>query len=299
MINSPAQPRPPAPIEPANSLGNNGRLQAGVTKLTDLVYGHDRDYKSPASAPAPAPAPARTLEDVYPAAATAAVALAQLHNHKAEAEWNSEVGCFAHISSLLTIQRNHARQKHSSPSAILELPSIQDHLAHESRNSFHSPRPRELLPSIMSRSPPGRSTTLPPIQRPRPRKSSMTQNARKPRHERTKSKDQTRRMSIEGRKAFSAEPQTAAAEVMNKRWEELVDAATSVADSDRDLTPVCGFQMARVVDAAKSTPISSSLALSFFSSSSKHQLIDTGTSLSKLETCLSSTIFCQLHSSTF
>ena len=46
-------------------------------------------------------------------------------------------------------------------------------------------------------------------------------------------------MSIEGRKAFSAEPQTAAS-VMGKRWEDLIEAATSAneADSDRDLTPV-------------------------------------------------------------
>lgn len=45
-------------------------------------------------------------------------------------------------------------------------------------------------------------------------------------------------MSIEGRKAFSAEPQSAAA--MGKRWEDLIEAATSAteADSDRDLTPV-------------------------------------------------------------
>lgn len=45
-------------------------------------------------------------------------------------------------------------------------------------------------------------------------------------------------MSIERRKAFSAEPQSAAA--MGKRWEDLIEAATSATevDSDRDLTPV-------------------------------------------------------------
>ena len=132
--------------------------------------------------------------------------------------------------------RHHKHNHHSSPSTTYELPPLHNHLANDALSSFHSPRPRELLPSMMSRSPPGRSTTLPPIQRPRPRKLSVSQNARKPKHERTKSKDYARRMSIEGRKAFSAEPQTA--EVMTKRWEELVDAAASVADSDRDLTPV-------------------------------------------------------------
>ena len=49
-------------------------------------------------------------------------------------------------------------------------------------------------------------------------------------------------MSIDGgRKAFSAEPPSAAtAQLMNKRWEDLIEAATSAneADSDRDLTPV-------------------------------------------------------------
>jgi hypothetical protein len=42
------------------------------------------------------------------------------------------------------------------------------------------------------------------------------------------------------RKAFSAEPQTAAA-IMGKRWEDLIDAAASATEEDsRDLTPVSG-----------------------------------------------------------
>jgi hypothetical protein len=46
-------------------------------------------------------------------------------------------------------------------------------------------------------------------------------------------------MSMDGRKAFSAEPPTAAW-VQGKRWEDLIEAATSAteADDDRDLTPV-------------------------------------------------------------
>lgn len=40
------------------------------------------------------------------------------------------------------------------------------------------------------------------------------------------------------RKAFSAEPQTAAA-LYGKRWEDLIDAAASATEEDsRDLTPV-------------------------------------------------------------
>ena len=49
-------------------------------------------------------------------------------------------------------------------------------------------------------------------------------------------------MSIEGRKAFSAEPPglAAAAAAKSKRWEDLIEAAASAteADSDRDITPV-------------------------------------------------------------
>lgn len=65
----------------------------------------------------------------------------------------------------------------------------------------------------------------------------MGQNARKGKHERQKSKDHTRRMSYD-RKAYSAEPQTAAA-ILGKRWEDLIDAAASATEEDsRDLTPV-------------------------------------------------------------
>jgi hypothetical protein len=44
---------------------------------------------------------------------------------------------------------------------------------------------------------------------------------------------------MEGRKAMSAEPPTAAW-VQGKRWEDLIEAATSAteADDDRDMTPV-------------------------------------------------------------
>ena len=133
----------------------------------------------------------------------------------------------------------------------IELPPIQNHI-HQQQiiPPFHSPRPRDLLPSMMARSPPGRSSTLPPLQRKesvkrdkvnRPRKSSITQNSRKPKHEKKTSKDFARRLSIEGRKAFSAEPPGAReAAVAGRRWHDLVEAAASAteADSDRDLTPV-------------------------------------------------------------
>ena len=156
----------------------------------------------------------------------------------------------------------------------IELPPIQNHVHQQQAiPPFHSPRPRDLLPSIMARSPPGRSSTLPPLQRKesvkrdkanRPRKSSITQNSRRPKHEKKTSKDFARRLSIEGRKAFSAEPPGAReAAVAGRRWHDLVEAAASAteADSDRDLTPV------------KSPPLSSLLLPTNPQSSRSHSLL--------------------------
>ena len=156
----------------------------------------------------------------------------------------------------------------------IELPPIQNHI-HQQQTipPFHSPRPRDLLPSMMARSPPGRSSTLPPLQRKesvkrdkanRPRKSSITQNSRRPKHEKKTSKDFARRLSIEGRKAFSAEPPGAReAAVAGRRWHDLVEAAASAteADSDRDLTPV------------KSPPLYSLLLPTNSRSSRSHSLL--------------------------
>ncbi|KAL9127132.1 MAG: hypothetical protein Q9217_003940, partial [Psora testacea] len=183
--------------------------------------------------------PPRSLEDQYPAAATAAVALAQLHSHRPDPEWDSEVD--------YPSESEARRRMHPS----VELPPIQNHMNQQPVPPFHSPRPRELLPSVMAHSPPERSSTLPPLQRreslqkrekaARSRKSSITQNSRKPKHEKSRSKDYGRRPSIDGRKAFSAEPPGAReALVRGKRWEDLIEAATTAteADSDRDLTPI-------------------------------------------------------------
>lgn len=117
----------------------------------------------------------------------------------------------------------------------VELPSLRDHLRQDSLPPFSSPRPRELLPSILNHSPPGRSSTLPPIQRrdklPRPRKSSISQGARKPKREPHKAREHGRRPSLGDRKALSAEPQTAAW-AQGKRWEDLIEAATSATEAD-------------------------------------------------------------------
>lgn len=69
------------------------------------MYSHDRERKisqGQAPEPAPAPAPSRLLEDAYPAAATAAVALAQLHNHRPDSDWESDAVCIAQPAKLVT-----------------------------------------------------------------------------------------------------------------------------------------------------------------------------------------------------
>lgn len=107
--------------------------------------------------------------------------------------------------------------------------------------SHHNPlRRRELLPSILNTSPPGRSSTLPPIQRHtssnRPRKVSVTKHAREPQHQRQKSREKAylKRMSYD-RKAQSAEPSSA----FGSRWQDLIEAATSATeDVNDDRTPV-------------------------------------------------------------
>lgn len=104
-----------------------------------------------------------------------------------------------------------------------------------------TPNPNEPFQSELSRALSFRATSLQPFPRARssrPRKSSVTEHARKPKHERQRSKDQ-KRLSYE-RKAFSAEPNSLAGlGIANRRWEDLLDAAASATEEDsRDLTPV-------------------------------------------------------------
>ncbi|KAH8602606.1 hypothetical protein B0O99DRAFT_498711, partial [Bisporella sp. PMI_857] len=169
-------------------------------------------------------------------AAAALTSLAQLHNnHKSEFDWESEGDWMSDTEAHKQSMRNS-----------IELPPIPNNFEPTSDPYSHlnSHRRRDLLPSILSNSPPGRSSTLPPIQRSsgpnRPRKQSLSKRAREPQHKRQKSKgDQAhlRRISYE-RKAFSAEPSSALSVAYGKRWEDLIDAATSATEEDEDRTPV-------------------------------------------------------------
>ncbi|KAH3961980.1 hypothetical protein HBI04_189650 [Parastagonospora nodorum] len=206
MVNTPPQERRPPPPIPSSSAGPQVYAPNDFSAFVEADYG--------SSAPA----------------ATAAAALASLHNYRAELDWESEPDAPSDHDS-----------KSYRPRARFAPTTHEQQFAPEEPYYTATSIQRELLPSSLAHSPPGRSSTLPPAPRSirpnRPRKSSVGQSARRGKHERQKSKDHSRRLSYD-RKAFSAEPQTAAA-IMGKRWEDLIDAAASATEEDsRDLTPV-------------------------------------------------------------
>ncbi|OTB08701.1 hypothetical protein M426DRAFT_159837 [Hypoxylon sp. CI-4A] len=170
--------------------------------------------------------------------ASAAAALAQLGGqHKFETDWDAEAGWQSD---------NDGRR---IPRSTIELPPI--HLGNDPTSDpyppLHSAPRRDLLPSILSNSPPGRSSTLPPLQRPlgpnRPRKQSITKRGHKKQKSRGSAADWFRRFPNDDRlkpggidrKAHSVEPTAD----YGKRWEDLIDAAASATeDIDEDRTPV-------------------------------------------------------------
>lgn len=256
MVNTPPSERPQPPPPPPNA--NPTPVQASTSSptiscaqrqlrfdLTKAGYPHDsgvyfEDFSSISTG--------RASDDLRRGSLLpAAAALAQLHNHRPEGDawFSEEVGSIGLFESPalkdLQEQLSEPEVKEQRPKARFASMTLEQQMVVDEPYFNPAARPRELLPSSLARSPPGRSSTLPPVPRSvkanRPRKSSVTQNARKPKHERTKSKEQVRRLSYD-RKAFSAEPQTAAA-FYGKRWEDLIDAAASATEEDsRDLTPV-------------------------------------------------------------
>ncbi|KAI9666686.1 MAG: hypothetical protein M1821_004622 [Bathelium mastoideum] len=163
-------------------------------------------------------------------AASAAAALAQLHNHHYDPNYDSEQDRYSDTDG---------RQKPNFPYTGLQATLADDVFAARASPG----QLPELLPSSMAKSPPERVSSLPPIQRAfkpnRPRKSSLTQQARKPKHERQKSREHARRLSYD-RKAYSAEPGGNDGQ-SEKRWHDLIEAAASATEEDsRDLTPIPG-----------------------------------------------------------
>ncbi|KAI0600163.1 hypothetical protein F4775DRAFT_582954 [Biscogniauxia sp. FL1348] len=191
-----------------------------------------------------APATPRHMDD-YPGgsllpAASAAAALAQLGGqHKFETDWESEGDWHSDTDG------------RRIPRSTIELPPI--HFNDPTSDPYQSASAgrRDLLPSILSNSPPGRSSTLPPLQRPlgpnRPRKQSVTKRGHKKQRSRGTAAEWLRRIQNDDRlkpggvdrKAHSVEPTAD----YGKRWEDLIDAAASATeDIDEDRTPVSGNQ---------------------------------------------------------
>ncbi|KAJ5160775.1 uncharacterized protein N7482_007779 [Penicillium canariense] len=189
MVNTPPEQRahlsPPEPTRPRRP------------------HGHDMADRDIYVADASSPATPRALDEPHPAAATAAVALAQLHHHRLASDWDTDMR-------------------------------------------------RDKLT--------------------RPRKSSITQSARKAKHERPKSKEFGRRPSLSDRKALSAEPQTAAW-AQGKRWEDLIEAATSATEADDEpyseagRSPTIAPLLANVTSAPSGSKNRSSLPPAFQSGS--------------------------------
>ncbi|KAK4192671.1 hypothetical protein QBC35DRAFT_373231 [Podospora australis] len=225
MINTPPSERP----QPSTSAGPPHMSQ---NKGVSHTYRRD-DSTAPGT---PRVADEHSGAAMYPAAA----ALAQLHGYKNEHGWESEGDW-------------HSDHEGGRPRTSVELPPIHLNNADITSMPFSGVdgRRREILPSIMSNSPPGRSSTLPPLHRPlgpsRPRKQSIS----KRNHQRRKSKggaaaEWLRRIQNDvnpellrpggsDRKALSVEPTTD----FGKRWEDLIDAAASATeDIDEDRTPV-------------------------------------------------------------
>jgi ribosomal protein S27AE len=176
--------------------------------------------------------------------ANAAAALAELHGVKSERDMDMD----GEYYSDMDVRRR--------PRTSIELPplNLPNHdITSDPYSSTKSNRQRDFLPSILANSPPGRSSTLPPLQRHigpnRPRKQSVTKRGREAHHKKKNSKgtanDWLRRIQNEeryrpgnDRKALSAEPSAD----FGKRWEDLIDAADQAAsaagDIDEDRTPV-------------------------------------------------------------
>lgn len=189
-------------------------------------------------------------------AVSAAAALAQLHYHRADdTDWAGDnmgqvilpslqmsptITEADFLQNFYADQSNELKANHFNVDPALEDPSfLQDHAVFPVSSSPDHP---SLLPSSLARSPLDRPSTLPPLQRSlsrqynRPRKTSLSHQARMAKHERKRSKELARRHSGGAR----LEPNAATA--YGKRWEDLIDAAASATEEEgsRDLTPVSG-----------------------------------------------------------
>lgn len=221
-------------------------MQQGYGGDPNAFYNtHNDDHSYSSSTP-------RTSDEMRRASlltpASAAATLASLHNQRPDYDWESDPvrllssACTGTFANAIAWQEaaSEPESKGFKPRARFAPTTLEQHMNADEPYYTSASLQQDLLPSSLARSPQGRSSTLPPAHRlykSRPRKKSVGQSARQPKHERDKSKEYNGRMSYD-RKAYSAEPRAGAA-YLGKRWEDLIDAAASATEEDsRDLTPV-------------------------------------------------------------
>ncbi|KAF2211120.1 hypothetical protein CERZMDRAFT_44054 [Cercospora zeae-maydis SCOH1-5] len=166
---------------------------------------------------------------------SAANALAQLHYHRSDSDsgWGEN-----------NMQVNFPVL---ADSPVTEADCLQNYF-HDQAHDYKSSQLHQqgLLPSNLARSPPDRTTTLPPLQRSlsrsgqmgRPRRSSLT-SARISKHERKRSKE-LGKANRDDSTAFFANALAAGQLHPGRRWEDLIEAAASATEEEgsRDLTPI-------------------------------------------------------------
>jgi hypothetical protein len=181
-------------------------------------------------------------------AASAAQALAELHNHKVESGWESEPvrsPFYHHSPATHWDQDYHSDTDHIRNRNAIELPPLRRSNMDPTSDPYNPlNRPRTQISDLLLNSPPGgRSSTLPPLQRHGSSRPGSKGISKRPPHKRQNSRESKlqahmRRISYD-RKAYSAEPSAGLA-AYGKRWEDLIDAATSATeDVNEDRTPVC------------------------------------------------------------
>lgn len=230
-----------APIDvhdssPQQHAGWHDHLDGATDDWTNGVEGHGQDNSSYATSSMFSPNHFRRGSMLQ--TANAATALAQLSHSRPETDWHGTQVCaypFAPWLQGLTSFKDAFGDPENEHEYMANYFAQEGGVGAGGQDMFADHQQQHDMSSHMTnnsidRSYSARASSSQPFgRRPnRPRKSSVTENARKGKHERDRSKD-LKRFSHD-RKGLSQEPN-------NQRWEELLEAASAAGDS-KDLTPV-------------------------------------------------------------